>query len=628
MKLSQTLCRALLIIWAVLLMASLAYTADDSGIPQRSDIDDKYKWRVEDIYETPDLWEADFQTLKSTMTGLQQYQGHLGDSPKMLYDCLTMSDELGIIEGNLYVYAYLKLDEDNRSSVYQELAGRIQALSSQLSEATSFIEPELLTLDEAKVEAFMKQEPKLELYRFYLEDQLRRKAHILSQEEEAIIAALGPVARAPSAIFQMIDAADLKLGTVVDGEGDTISLTWGRYARIMEGPDRELRSRANDTVQASYLRYINTLGTTFGASLDKDWALAKIRGYETCLNASLDDNNIPTSVFHNLVKTVNDNIEVLHKWTRLRKKILGFDTLYTYDLSVPLGFTFDKEYTYEECVEICRLGLAPMGEQYVKDLTKGFESGWIDAYETEGKGTGGYCWGTYKSHPYILMNFSGRLDDLFTLAHEMGHALNAFYANKTEPYIYHGQTLFTAEVASTCNEALVIKYLLANAESKQEKLAILNHYIKLIQGTFFTQVMFAEFELAVHDRVESGEAVSVDYFRKTYRDIYQKYNGPELVIGENNDMSGMKIPHFYRQYYVYQYATGIAAGEALSQAILEKGKPAVDAYMKFLSTGSSKYPVDILKDAGVDITNPEPVERTIKLFGELVDQMEALLNES
>ncbi len=620
--------RVLIIVGMILVTLPVPAVSEGSGIPQRSDIDDKYKWRVEDIYENLDLWEADFQLLQSSLDEFDRYRGHLGDSPQNLLNCLKLSDSLSIIEGNLYVYAYLKLDEDNRSSEYQELTGRIQALYAQMAEAVSFIEPELLTLDKATVESFMKQEPGLELYRFYLEDQLRQKEHILSEKEEAILAALGPVIRAPSAIFQMIDAADLKLGTVVDGNGDTISLTWGRLAKIMEGDDRELRARTNDTAQAAYLKYINTLGATFGASLDKDWALAKIRGYESCLESSLDPNNIPVSVFHNLIKTVNDNIEVLHKWTRLRKKILGYDTLYTYDLSVPLGFTFDKEYTYEECEDICAKGLAPLGDQYVSDLTKGFGSGWIDVYETEGKGTGGYSWGTYTSHPYILMNFSGRLDDLFTLAHEMGHSLNSYYTNRNEPYIYSDHSLFIAEIASTCNEALVIKYLLANAESKQEKLAVLNHYIKLIQGTFFTQVMFSEFELAVHTHIENGGAVSVDYFRKTYRDIYQKYHGPDLVIGVNNDMGGLKIPHFYRQYYVYQYATGIAAGEALSQKILEEGKPAVEAYLKFLSTGSSKYPVDILREAGVDITSPEPVERTIRLFGELVDQMEALLSQN
>jgi oligoendopeptidase F len=584
----------------VLLAAAATWSADDGAIPQREDIEDKYKWRVEDIYESIDLWEADFAALQAGLAGFDGYRGHLGDSPQMLLSCLKLSDSLSIIEGNLWVYAYLKLDEDNRKSEYQELTGRIQALYAQLVEAESFVEPELLTLDEAEIESLLAHEPALEEYRFYLEDQLRQKEHILSKEEEAIIAAMVPVTRAPQNIFNMIDNADLKLGSVVDTEGDTIELTWGRYARIMEEGDRDLRSRANDTVQTQYLKYINTLGTTFGASLSKDWALAKVRDHNTCLEASLDGNNIPTSVVHNLVETVNANIEVLHKWTALRRRILGYDTLYTYDLSVPLGFVFDKEYTYEECMEVVAAGVAPLGKQYIKDLEKAFESGWVDVYETEGKATGAYSWGTYTSHPYVLMNFTGRLDDLFALAHEMGHAMNGFYANQSEPYAYHDQTLFTAEVASTCNEALVIKYLLANAVTRDEKLAILNHYIKLIQGTFFTQVMFSEFELVVHERIEAGQAVSVDYFRETYRAIYEKYNGPDLVVGVNNDMSGMKIPHFYRQYYVYQYATGFAAAEALSQKILEDGDEAREVYLEFLATGSSQYPVDILKKAGVD----------------------------
>jgi len=622
-----TLSRGLLILCLVLFAAAAVRSADNSAIPQRGDIDDKYKWRVEDIYETIDAWEADFAKLQTGLAGFDQYRGHLGDSPGLLLGCLKLSDSLNIIETNLWVYAYLKLDEDNRKSEFQELTGRIQALYAQMAEAESFIEPELLTLDQTTVESFMTQEPALQEYRFYLEDQLRQKEHILSKEEEAILAALLPVTRAPSNIFNMIDNADLKLGKVVDTEGDTLELTWGRYARIMEEGERDLRRRANDTVQTQYLKYLNTLGTTFGASLDKDWALAKVRGYHTCLESSLDANNIPSDVVHNLVETVNANIEVLHKWTALRKRILGYDTLYTYDLSVPLGFTWDKEYTYEECADIVKTGLQPMGQRYVKDLDKALSGGWVDVYETEGKATGAYSWGTYTSHPYVLMNFTGRLDDLFALTHELGHAMNGFYANRSEPYIYHDQTLFTAEVASTCNEALVIKHLLVKAETREEKLAILNHYIKLIQGTFFTQVMFTEFELAVHERIESGEAVSVDYFRKTYRDIYQKYNGPDLVISENNDMGGMKIPHFYRQYYVYQYATGFAAAEALSQKILEQGETARQAFLEFLATGSSQYPVDILKKAGVDMTGPEPVERTIRLFGELVDQMAALLNE-
>lgn len=623
----STLNRALLIL-AIMLTAAAAWAAENSAIPQRQDIADKYKWRVDDIYPTIDAWEADFAALQAGLAEYDKYRGHLGDSPDMLLGCLKLDDSLNIIESNLFVYAYLKLDEDNRKSEYQELTGRIQALDARFMEAESFIEPELLTLDQAKLNSFMKQQPALEEYRFYLEDKLRQKKHILSDKEESILATMVPVTRAPSNIFSMIDNADLKLGRVIGTEGDTIDLTWGRYGRLMETRDRELRRAANDTVQIQYMKYINTLGATLGASVDKDWALAKVRGYGSCLESSLDRYNIPTSVVRNLVETVDAHLDVLHKWTALRKRILGYDTLYTYDLSVPLGFTWDKEYTYEECEDLVKAALAPLGKKYVEDLSKGLNSGWVDVYETEGKATGAYTWGSYTSHPYVLMNFTDRLDDLFALTHELGHAMNGYYANRREPYVYHDQSLFTAEVASTCNEALMIKYLLANAKSRDEKLALLDHYIKMIQGTFFVQVMFTEFELAIHERIESGQAVSVDYFRKTYRDIYQKYSGPDLVIGENNDMGGMKIPHFYREYYVYQYATGIAAAEALSQKLLEEGKPAQEAYLRFLATGSSNYPVEILKEAGVDMTSPEPVERTIRLFGKLVDQMEALLDES
>ena len=426
----------------------------------------------------------------------------------------------------------------------------------------------------------------------------------------------------------MIDDADHKLGTIVDGEGNTIELSRGRYYKIMEGTDRELRRQANDTVQNSWMKYENTLSATLGASLQKDLFLANVRGYENCLEASLDATNIPSSVVYNLVETVNKNIDVLHKWTSLKKKALGYDTLYTYDMSVSLVPDFDNEFTYDETKDMLLSGLKPMGKDYLADFDKGLKSGWIDVFETEGKGSGAYSWGTYTSHPYILLNFSGSLDDVFTLAHEMGHAMNSYYTNKSEPYVYHNYSLFTAEVASTCNEAVLMKYMIKNAKSKNEKMALLNHYIRQIDGTFFTQVMFTEFELAIHNRIESGEAVSADYFRKTYRDIFQKYYGPELVIGENNDMGGMKISHFYRQYYVFKYATSYAAAQMISQKIIDGDKETLKAYKKFLATGSSLYPIDLLKTAGVDLTQPEAVERTIKLFGELVDELAQLLEEA
>ncbi|HUV30044.1 MAG TPA: oligoendopeptidase F [Acidobacteriota bacterium] len=602
--------------------------AQSGAVPQRSDIDDQYKWRVEDMYDNLEAWEADYALLESRIGSFEQYKGHLGDSPDMLLGCLKLSDSLSSVISNLYVYAYLKLDEDNRQSEFQELGGRASAMDSRFEEARSFVEPEILTLDKAKLESFLQQNPELESYRFYLEDQMRLKEHILSAEEEAILALSGPLAGSPLKIFNMIDNADHTLGKVIDGEGNVIELTRGRYYKLLREPDRELRRQANDTAQQSWMKYANTLSATLGASLDKDLFFTKAHGYNTCLDMSLDNNNIPVSVFHNLIKTVNANLAPLHKWVSLRKRILGYDTLYTYDLSVRLVPEFEREYTYEEARDIILNGLKPMGEQYVRDLEHGLNSGWVDWYETEGKGSGAYSWGTYTSHPYILLNFTGALDDIFALAHEMGHAVHSYYTNRTEPYVYHGHSMFTAEVASTCNDAVLMKYLIANARDKQEKIALLDYYINQIEGTFFTQVMFSEFENVIHERIESGDAVSVDYFRKTYRDIFQKYEGPDLVIGENNDMGCLKLYHFYRLYYVYQYATSYAAAQMISQSILEEKPGVLDKYMQFLATGSSEYPVEVLKQAGVDMTSPEPVERTIKLFGELVDELERLLDES
>ncbi|MFH1688404.1 MAG: oligoendopeptidase F [bacterium] len=610
---------------AILATGPTIMAADDQAVPQREEIGDQYKWKVEDIYGSLEQWEADYQHLDSSVASIDAFKGRLSESPEVLLECLKLSDSLDIIVSNLYVYAYLKLDEDNRQSQYQELGGRISQLNSRLGTAQSFIRPELLTLDKATVDRFMAAKPELETYRFYLEDQLRRQEHILSPKEENLLALASSVTRSPQAVFNMVENADLKLGTVADPDGNLVDLTWGRYSNIMRQTDRDYRSRANDTVQASYLRYINTLAATLDASTQKDWFLAQARGYNSCLEHSLDNDNIPVDVFHNLIKTVNENLEPLHRWNALRKRVLGYDTLWTYDLSVPLLPEFEKKYSYEEGKDLVQHGLQPMGSDYLSDFGQGLNSGWIDAFENEGKGSGAYSWGTYTSHPYILLNWSGQLGDVFTLAHEMGHALNSYYSNRNEPYVYSNHSLFTAEVASTCNEAVLMKYLLANAETKEEKMVLLNYYIEQIEGTFFTQVMFSEFEMAIHDQIENGGATSVDYFRKTYRDIFQKYGGPDVMIGPNNDMSGMKISHFYREYYVYQYATCYAAAQALSQKILEGDPGALDKYMQFLATGSSKYPVDILKAAGVDMTQPDAVERTVRLFGELVTEMENLM---
>ncbi|MCK5127704.1 MAG: oligoendopeptidase F, partial [candidate division Zixibacteria bacterium] len=543
----------------------------------------------------------------------------------MLYNCLKLSDSLDVIISNLYVYAYLKLDEDNSQSQYQQLTGKIAALNSRMGQKQSFISPEILAIGKDKVMSFLEDSEGLQEYRFSLMDMYRMNEHILSPEEEKIIALASSMTRAPLDIFQMIDNADHKLGTVLDADGNPLELTYGRYLKILKGKDREARRIANDSVQTGWKKYINTLSATLGAHVNASWFVTQARGYNSTLERSLDGNNIPTSVYHNLVSAVNANLAPLHKMTSLRKAVLGYDTLYTYDLSVALTPASEKRYTYDEAVEMILEGLKPLGKKYVNDLKEGFENGWVDVYENEGKATGAYSWGTYTSHPYVLMNYSGDIGDVFTLAHEMGHALHRYYTNQNEPYTYSNHTTFTAEVASTCNEAILMKYMLANAKSKDEKIALLNYYIKQIQGTFFTQVMFSEFEAKINEHIETGNAVSVDYFRETYREIFQKYNGPDLVIGPDNDMSGMKIYHFYRTFYVYQYATCYAAAQMISQEILDGDKQALEDFMEFLQTGSSDYPVDILKKAGVDMNSPEPVNYTLKVFGELVDEMEKLL---
>jgi len=597
-------------------------------IPQRADIEDVYKWNVEDIYPDLETWEKDFSFVKENLPLYKSYEGRLSESAETLLEYFKFDEKLNLISDNLYVYAYLKLDEDNRESVYQELAGRISGLNSQLGEATAFVNSELLSIDNEKLMSFLDNNSELEMYRFYFEDLIRQKKHVLSAKEESILALSEPVYRSPSRIFSMLTDADLTLGSIYDEDSNEVVLTRGRYSKFLESPDRRVRRDARHTYSASFEKLKNTLAATLGGSVKKDYYLKKARGYNSCLEMALAGDNIPAEVYNNLIEAVNANLGPLHKWTGLRKKILGYDTLYVYDLYAPLLPEQKKEYTYEEARELVLTGLKPMSKSYLENFENGLNSGWVDVYETEGKGSGAYQWGTFSSHPYVLMNFNGSLEWVFTIAHEMGHAMQDFYVNGNEPYVYHDYSLFVAEVASTCNEAVLMKHLLENTTDKKEKMALLNYYIEQIVGTFYTQVMFSEFEQAIHNHLENGGAFSADYFRKTYRDIYQKYWGPELYLEEFDDLGGMRIGHFYRQFYVYQYATSYAAAQLMSQKILAGEKGYLDKYEKFLSTGCSDYPVNVLKEAGVDMTSPETISYTIKLFGNLVDQMEKLLNES
>jgi oligoendopeptidase F len=602
-------------------------TAEVQKIPQRSDINDKYKWRLQDIYADTLKWENDFNRLQSEMGVIEQCQGKLDQSAENLFKCLTLRDSLDNLMDRLYVFAFLKKDEDTRISQFQELANRVSALRASYSEIKSFIEPEILAIPADKLENFLNGDKNLAIYKFYVDNTIRMKPHILSAPEESILALARLATRGPSNIFDMIDNADIKFAKVKDEKGNEIELTHERYYKLLLSPNRDVRRNASMAYNEGYINYLNTLGATLGASVNDDWFYTQARKYKTSLEQAIDGDNISVSVFDNLINTVDANLAPLHKWTSIRKRALGLKEIHPYDLSVPLVPEAMQEIPYDSAVASIKVALKPMGDNYLSDLERGFDSGWIDVYETQGKQSGGYNWGSYSTHPYVLLNYNGTMDSYFTVAHEMGHAMHTYYTHKTQPYIYGDYSTFVAEVASTTNEALLIKYLLDHTTDRKKKMYLLNYYIDQIIGTFYTQVMFSEFEKAIHDEVEQGGALSAESMRKIYRDIYKKYWGPELIMDEWNDIGGLRIPHFYNSYYVFQYATSYAAAQEISQRLAKGDTQTQQAYLKLLTLGGSMYPVDELKTVNVDLTTPEPVNNTIKLFSDLVDQMDALLKE-
>ena len=540
-------------------------------------------------------------------------------------ECLELSDSLGNVVHRLWVYSGLKSDEDTRESKYQEMLQRVSVIRAGYGQAASFIQPELLSIDEEILQKYMDENKRMDHYRHYINDLLRQKEYVLSPEVEDILAQMAVVTRGPRQIFNMIDNADISFGNVIDEDGNEVELTRQRYSMLLESQDREVRRNASETYEFKYLDYKNTLGACMAASINKDWTLASMRGYNSCLESRLDGDNIPTSVFHNLIGTVNENIGVYNKYVTLRKKFLGVDTLYKYDMYVPFVSESNMEFTYEEAKEMILEGLSPLGKEYIDNLKMAFNSRWIDVYETQGKSSGAYNWFNYSVHPFLLLNFIGTLNNVFTIAHELGHAMHTVYTNKNESVTYAGHSVFCAEIASTCNEAILMKYLLNKITDREDRLYLLNHYIQKISGTFFTQTMFSEFELKAHEVVESGGALSAEKMIEIYREIYERHMGPDFVLEENKDLGCLRISHFYRQYYTYTYATGYSAAQLMATKIINGEKGALEAHRKFLETGTSKYPMDILMDAGIDMNSKEPMENVIRIFSELIDEFEQLL---
>ncbi len=597
----------------------------NNKLPAREEIEAKYKWKLEDIYASDADWEADFKKVRELSGGMTGYKGRLAGNMQTLLECLKLSDEMLALNDKVFVYARMRRDENNAEAKYQALTDRAMALSTEVYASVSFIVPEIITIDEALLKKSIDEVEGMSLYRHYFNEILRQKQHILSEREEELLALSAEIAEAPSDIFTMFNNADIKFGMVKDENGEEVEVTKGRYIKFLESWDRRVREDAFHTLYSSYSAMKNTLASSLNNNIKKNKFYATVRKYDSSLSASLDSDNVSVSVYDNLIDTVNRNLPLLQRYLKLRRKALKLDELHMYDLYVPIVEEPPKQIGYEKALEMVKEGLAPMGDCYVQDLENAFKSGWVDVFENQGKTSGAYSWGTHLTHPYVLLNYQGTINDVFTIAHEMGHALHSYYTNRTQPYIYSEYKIFVAEVASTVNESLLMDYLLSTTPDKKERAYLLNHYLEEFRGTLFRQTMFAEFEKLTHGMIESGEALNAQEFCRIYRGLNEKYFCPEVVIDQDIDMEWARIPHFYSSFYVYKYATGISAATSLSQQILKQGVPAVERYTQFLKSGGSDYPLELLKKAGVDLTRPEPVEDALKTFERILDELEDII---
>jgi len=596
-------------------------------IRKRSEIPVEDTWALEDIYPSDEAWEQDYASLSDDQTVLESYAGHLADSAETLYAYIEKMESTNAKALQLGNYAMRRSDEDTRIAAYQAMVGKFISTVVALEAACSFETPEIMAIPEEKLEEFYAAYPALERYRRYLTDVRRRKAHILTPAEEKLLAAAGEMGQTPSNVFGSFVNADLKFPDAVDGEGKSRPLSQSTFITYQEGSDRVLRKDSYEKVYRTLKDFRNTSASVMNAQFKQLQFFADARKYASSLEASLDQNNVPTSVYLNLIEAVHENMDKMHRYVRLRKKLLGVDELHFYDVYTQLVPGVDQKIPFEQAKQTVYDALAPLGERYRKILKEGFENRWIDVYENEGKRPGGYSAGV-AVHPFIMLNYTGTLDSQFTLAHEMGHALHSYLSNTAQNPIDSQYVIFVAEVASTCNEALLMEHLLAQTTDKKERAYLINHFLEQFRATLYRQVMFAEFELNIGRMVGEGKTLTADVLCSEYRRLIELYYGPDIVVDDEITMEWARIPHFYFDYYVFQYATGYSAAIALSRRILSEGEKAVEDYLNFLSGGCSKSPIELLRGAGVDMTGPEPVKQALALFGELLDEMEELLEEA
>jgi oligoendopeptidase F len=597
------------------------------SIPERKEIEEKYTWNLTDIYKNDEDWESDYKWIEIRLKDYQNYKGKLKDSPEVLLSCLKLDDSIGMKLERLHLYSMLSKDSDLQVNKYQAIDDRIKTLYSKVGAVSSFIRPELLKIPSDELLNMISSNEELQVYEHSIKNLIRMKDHTLSDSEEKILALATEIVQTPYNTFSMFTNADLKLPFVKDERGDSIQISHARFYSAMYSKDRDFRERGFKGYLTSYKDYTNTLSALLNGNLKTNIFNAQARNYRSALEAALDRNNISISVYDKLIEAANENLSPLHRWASLKKKLLDIEELKPFDVYVSLfNKELEKKYPYEQSVEIVIESLELMGDDYINSLRTAFENRWIDVYETKAKKSGAYSSGTtYGVHPFVLLNWIDLLNDVFTLAHEMGHNMHSYYTGKTQPYPYANYSIFLAEVASTFNEALLLDYLIKNSTEREEKLYLMEKYLNNITATFYRQVMFAEFEKEIYHRTENGEALTSEIFCRLYKDIYQKYWGPEMNVIDEETYTWSRIPHFYYNFYVYQYATGFAASEALVKRVKAEGQPAVEKYLNFLKAGSSDYPLNILKNAGVDMNSDKPVLAVSGKMNEILDEMENLL---
>jgi len=595
-----------------------------SSLPKRHEVPKEHQWRLEDLFASQATWDEEYAEVKSKLGNLAQYQGKLGDA-EMLKQCFALEDEISLHTERLYVYANMKHHENMADPTYQALSDKAKKLSVEVNEATSFITPEVLSLSDETLDVFIAN-PDLAPYKQTLREMKRQKPHILSKTEEALLAQVGNISQAPSTIFGMINNADMKFPVIKNDKGEDVELTHGRYIQFLESRNQEVRRSAFDAMYSTYAKYKNTLAATLNANVSKNIFYSRVRKFPSALEMSLSSDNIGKEVYTNLIDTIHEHLPLLHRYLALRKQLLKLDELHMYDLFAPLVEEFDMEISYEEAKRTVKESLKPLGEDYLTVLQEGFDNGWIDIYENEGKRSGAYSWGAYGTHPYVLLNHKDNLNSMFTLAHEMGHAMHSYYSDKNQTYRNAQYPIFLAEVASTLNEALLMDYLLNKSTDPKEKLYLLTYYADQFRTTVFRQTMFAEFEMIIHDKAEQGESLTPQLLSEIYYDLSKKYHGPVMTVDQAIEMEWARIPHFYSSFYVYKYATGFSAATSFAKQILVEGEPAVERYTGFLKSGGSDYPLEILKRAGVDMSTPEPIRQAMSVFEQLINDMEQLVN--